>query len=139
MEKAWMTEIHDKFSGKTNLRLNLGCGRNIKTGWVNVDFAERENKLDIVCDLSKEFPFDESSCSYIYSEHLIEHLEWLDGHTLIKKCFKSLQVGGVLRIVFPDFEKIFNAYINTITINEFMNILKKYDRKEYIILLLLGT
>jgi hypothetical protein len=112
MEKAWMTEIHDKFSGNTNLRLNLGCGRNIKTGWVNVDFAERENKLDIVCDLSKEFPFDESSCSYIYSEHLIEHLEWLDGHTLIKKCFKSLQAGGVLRIVFPDFEKIFNAYVN---------------------------
>jgi hypothetical protein len=112
MEKAWMTEIHDKFSGKTNLRLNLGCGRNIKTGWVNVDFAERENKLDIVCDLSKEFPFDESSCSYIYSEHFIEHLEWLDGRVLIEKCFKSLQEGGRFRIVFPDFEQIFRAYIN---------------------------
>jgi hypothetical protein len=112
LEKALMTKRHDKFSGITNLRLNLGCGRNVKTGWVNVDFAERENKLDIVCDLSKEFPFDDSSCSYIYSEHLIEHLEWLDGRTLLEKCFKSLQEGGVLRIVFPDFEKIFMAYVN---------------------------
>jgi predicted SAM-dependent methyltransferase len=112
MARALMTEILNKFARITNLRLNLGCGRNVKTGWVNVDFAERENKLDIVCDLSKEFPFDDSSCSYIYSEHLIEHLEWLDGRTLIEKCFKSLQEGGMFRIVFPDFEKIFKAYIN---------------------------
>jgi predicted SAM-dependent methyltransferase len=94
MEKVWMTEILYKFSGKTDLRLNLGCGRNIKTGWVNVDFAERENELDIVCDLSKEFPFDESSCSYIYSEHLIEHLEWLDGHTLIKNVLRVFKREG---------------------------------------------
>ena len=107
-----MTETLNKFSGKTNLKLNLGCGRNIKPGWVNVDFAERENKLDIVCDLSKEFPFEESSCSYIYSEHLIEHLEWLDGRILLDRCFKGLQQGCVLRIVFPDFEEIFRAYIN---------------------------
>lgn len=107
-----MIEAISKFSGKNNLRLNLGCGRNIKTGWVNVDFVERENKPDIVCDLTKEFPFDENSCSYIYSEHLIEHLEWLDGRILLCKCFNSLQKGGVLRIVFPDFEEIFRAYIN---------------------------
>jgi hypothetical protein len=112
VERVLMTDASDKFSGKTDLRLNLGCGRNIKSGWVNVDFAERENRLDIECDLSKEFPFDDSSCSYIYSEHFIEHLEWLDGRTLIEKCFKSLQEGGVFRIVFPDFEKIFTAYIN---------------------------
>lgn len=107
-----MTEIFNAFTGKKNLKLNLGCGRNIKPGWVNVDFAERENKLDAVCDLSKEFPFDEDSCSYIYSEHLIEHLEWLDGRIFLDRCFKSLQEGGVFRIVFPDFEKIFKAYIN---------------------------
>jgi len=107
-----MTEIMNKFSGKSNLKLNLGCGRNIKKGWVNVDFAERENKLDIVCDLSREFPFDDNSCSYIYSEHFIEHLEWLDGRNLLDKCFKCLQNGGVLRVVFPDFEEIFRAYIN---------------------------
>jgi hypothetical protein len=111
-EKALMTEMCDKFSGKTNLKLNLGCGRNIKAGWLNVDFAERENKLDIVCDLSKEFPFEENSCSYIYSEHFIEHLEWLDGRTLIENCFNSLQDGGVFRIVFPDFENILKAYIH---------------------------
>jgi len=107
-----MTETLKEFLGKTNFRLNLGCGRNIKPGWVNVDFAERENKLDIVCDLSKEFPFEISSCSYIYSEHLIEHLEWLDGGILLDKCFKALHEGGIFRIVFPDFEEIFRAYIH---------------------------
>ena len=106
-----MAEQTNIFS-KTDLKINLGCGRNTKQGWVNVDYAERENKLDIICDLSKEFPFVENCCSYIYSEHLIEHLEWLDGRNLIEKCFKSLQKDGVFRIVFPDFEKIFRAYID---------------------------
>ena len=106
-----MTKKFNEFLGKTNLKLNLGCGRNIKPGWVNVDFAEREHKLDVVCDLSKEFPFEEKSCSYIYSEHLIEHLTWLDGRMLLEKCFNALSLGGVLRIVFPDFGEIFRAYV----------------------------
>jgi hypothetical protein len=107
-----MTDTFNECLGKTNLKLNLGCGRNIKQGWVNVDFAERENKPDIICDLTKEFPFESDSCSFIYAEHFIEHLEWLDGRILLVRCFKSLQERGVLRIVFPDFEKIFRSYIN---------------------------
>jgi len=125
-----MTETVNAYTGKTGLKLNLGCGRNIKQGWVNVDFAERENKLDIVCDLSKEFPFDINSCSYIYSEHFIEHLEWLDGRTFIEKCFKSLQAGGVFRIVFPDFQKIFKAYIDRDD-DFFKNMSKGLDDDDY--------
>jgi hypothetical protein len=130
MGKVLMTETLSKFLGKTNLRLNLGCGRNIKQGWVNVDFAERENKLDLICDLSKEFPFDINSCSYIYSEHLIEHLEWLDGRVLIDNCFKSLQQGGIFRIVFPNFEEIFRAYINK-DVDFLKNMSKGLDDEDY--------
>lgn len=94
-----------------DLKVNLGCGRNIKPGWINVDGWKRAD-IDIVCDLSKEFPFKEGSCIYIYSEHFIEHLEWFDGYSLIKKCFNSLEKGGTFRIVFPDFKKLFKAYID---------------------------
>jgi len=125
-----MTETHKVFLGNTDLKLNLGCGRNIKPGWVNVDYAERESKLDIICDLSKEFPFEINSCSYIYSEHFIEHLEWLDGRILLEKCFNSLSMGGVFRIVFPDFEAIFRSYINKDA--DFFNIMSKgLDSDDY--------
>jgi hypothetical protein len=104
------TEIDKLIKTKQNLKVNLGCGRNIKPGWINVDCWARAD-IDLVCDLSKEFPFREGSCSYIYSEHFIEHLDWLDGHELLRKCFKSLADGGIFRVVFPDFFKLFQAYV----------------------------
>jgi hypothetical protein len=102
--------ILSTISNQKNLKVNLGCGRNIKPGWINVDGWKRAD-IDLVCDLTKDFPFREDSCSFIYSEHFIEHLDWLDGYELIGKCFRSLEEGGIFRIVFPDFKKLFKAYI----------------------------
>jgi predicted SAM-dependent methyltransferase len=92
------------------LKLNLGCGANIKSGWVNVDINARDDRLDVKCDLSKDFPFIKNSCSIIYSEHFIEHLDWVDGLSLIKKSHECLLPGGIFRVVFPDFGKLFRAY-----------------------------
>jgi hypothetical protein len=94
------------------LKLNLGCGVNIKPGWVNVDVNDRDDRLDVKCDLSKDFPFLKDSCSVIYSEHFIEHLDWVDGLSLIKKSYECLLPDGVFRVVFPDFGKLFRAYAN---------------------------
>ena len=93
------------------IKLNLGCGRNVKSGWVNVDTEERENKLDLICDLAKEFPFKDNSCEYVYNEHFIEHLDWLAGRKFLKNCYRCLKPGGVLRLAFPDFKKVFKAYL----------------------------
>jgi hypothetical protein len=92
------------------LKVNLGCGKNIKPGWINVDSWKRAD-IDLVCDLSKDFPFQEGTCSFIYSEHFIEHLDWLDGYELLGNCYSALAESGTLRIVFPDFKKLFQAYI----------------------------
>ena len=102
--------ILEIIKNEKNLRLNLGCGRNIKPGWINVDSYKRAN-IDLVCDLTVDFPFQEDSCSYIYSEHFIEHLDWFDGKELLGKCYRSLQCGGTFRVVFPNFQKVFRAYI----------------------------
>ncbi|MDD5032172.1 MAG: methyltransferase domain-containing protein [Patescibacteria group bacterium] len=93
------------------LKLNLGCGRNVKKGWVNVDKEEREKKLDLICDLAKKFPFKDNSCGYIYCEHFIEHLDWLAGRRFLENCYRCLGPRGILRLVFPDFKKIFQAYL----------------------------
>ena len=93
-----------------NLHLNLGCGRNYKNGFINIDIDER-CKVDLVLDLTQEWPFDHSSCEFIYGEHVIEHLDWRSGKDLLSNCFASLYEGGTLRLVLPNFGKIFHAYV----------------------------
>jgi len=93
------------------MKINLGCGKDIKSGFVNVDFEKRDNALvDHVADLSKKIPFEDSSVEFIYSSHLIEHLDWVDGGNFIKECFRCLKHDGKIRVLLPDYRKIFKAY-----------------------------
>ena len=93
------------------MKLNLGCGRETKEGFINVDIYERENKLDVIHDLTKEFPFDSDSCEYIYAEHIIEHFEWLDGISFLHECCRCLKGGKRIRLILPDYKKIFRKYL----------------------------
>ena len=63
--------------GKPPYRLNIGCGRNILEGWVNVDSAALPG-VDLVCDLERlrETPInlpDETVERFLLS-HVIEHI-----------------------------------------------------------------
>ena len=93
------------------MKLNLGCGRETKVGFVNIDCYERENKLDVICDLTKRFPFESDSSEYIYAEQLIEHFTWLDGFHFLQECYRCLKYKGVLRLVLPDYALIFKKYL----------------------------
>ena len=93
------------------MKLNIGCGRDVKPGFVNIDAYERENKLDLVIDVTKEFPFKRETVDYIYAEQFIEHLTWLDGKNFLYNCYFCLKEGGMLRLVLPDYETIFRKYL----------------------------
>jgi hypothetical protein len=56
--------------------MNLGCGRDIKEGWVNVDLLPGDG-VDLVLDLDQPKPFDladADSVDEFMVSHLIEHL-----------------------------------------------------------------
>ena len=59
-------------------KLNLGCGRVIKPGWVNHDIMPGDG-VDLVFDLEKcgiePFPLETDSVSEIRASHLIEHID----------------------------------------------------------------
>ena len=94
------------------MKLNIGCGRNCKEGFINIDSVERENKLDMILDVTKKFPFEKDSVDYIYAEHFIEHLNWLEGLKFLRNCFRVLKPNGILRLVLPDYYHIFQAYLD---------------------------
>lgn len=58
-------------------RLNIGCGRDIKEGWINLDLFPLEG-VDIVTDLEKcatdPIPLDDNSIDEFYCSHVIEHV-----------------------------------------------------------------
>jgi len=96
--------------------LNIGCGRNLikSTGemeWINIDSYERENKLDLIVDVTKKWKFEKESIDYIYAEQFIEHLNWLEGLKFLRNCHKVLKKDGILRLVLPHYKKIFQKYL----------------------------
>lgn len=60
------------------MKLNLGCGRDIKEDWINIDLLPGAG-VDLVLDLDQPKPFelaeDDSVDEFLVS-HLIEHLHY---------------------------------------------------------------
>jgi ubiquinone/menaquinone biosynthesis C-methylase UbiE len=78
------------------MRLNLGCGRDTREGWVNVDLCEAEVCLDLD---THPWPWDDASIERIYASHVIEHLH--DFRGFMAECYRVLEPGGVLEILTP--------------------------------------
>lgn len=105
---------------KTDLRIHLGCGADIRPGWVNLDLvvpsgiASPDANADthvISYDLRQGMPLTENSCAAIYSSHFFEHLEYRYGLRLLHDCFHALKTGGILRLCMPNYRVCFEAYL----------------------------
>mgnify|MGYP002789927358 CR=1 FL=1 len=61
----------------SSTRLNVGCGRQIRAGWVNLD-SQALSGVDVVADLDacrrQPLPFADDSFEELYASHVLEHL-----------------------------------------------------------------
>jgi predicted SAM-dependent methyltransferase len=92
-------------------KLNLGCGDNVLEGWLNSDILDIGHDK-IFVDAREAFPFPNNTFRFVYSEHLLEHLDYGDGLNFLKECHRVLQPGGVLRISTPDLGFLVDFYLN---------------------------
>jgi predicted SAM-dependent methyltransferase len=92
-------------------KLHLGCGSNLLPGWVNTDFPPKSDQV-IELDATKTFPFDNDSFDYVFSEHMIEHISFEDGHFMLKECFRILKPGGKIRCSTPDLRFLIDLHQN---------------------------
>ncbi|MGA8755868.1 MAG: methyltransferase domain-containing protein [Stellaceae bacterium] len=99
-----------KYAGETNLKLNIGCGPNTKSDWINIDLISP--RADLALDMREAIPFHENSAIIIYSEHFFEHLDYPDpAKRFLKECLRILQPGGTFSVGVPDTQWPLEAYV----------------------------
>jgi len=85
------------------MKLNLGCGVNQRTGWVNVD-SSPACKPDLVFDLeTTPWPWPDSSIEEMAFNHSLEHMGQ-DSRVflaIMKEIYRVAQPGGLIRINVP--------------------------------------
>ena len=85
------------------LRLNLGCGDKLLSGYVNIDIVDSRlgNCPDILCDLH-ELIYDDNTVDEILSVHVIEHFWRWEALDLLKEWVRVLKPGGKMILECPN-------------------------------------
>ena len=89
-------------------KLQIGCGKNPLTGWLNTDLLANQNV--VYMDATKPLPFSDNSLDYIYSEHIFEHINYQAGSKFLKESHRVLKPGGRIRIATPDMAFLIRLY-----------------------------
>jgi len=80
-------------------RLNFGCGKNIKKGYINADITQFEG-VDKTFDFNVfPYPFSSSEFDEILADNILEHLD--DIPAVIKELHRISKPGGAIRIIVP--------------------------------------
>jgi predicted SAM-dependent methyltransferase len=89
--------------------LQTGCGHNILKGWFNTDLNPEHDEVAYL-DCTEPFPFDDAVFDYVFTEHQIEHIDYLAGQHMLSECLRVLKPGGKLRIATPNLTNILGLY-----------------------------
>ena len=101
--------IQDYFSNNKVRKLNIGAGGASMSGWLNSDIEPKLKDI-LYLDATQDFPIEDNSFDYIFSEHMIEHITYNDAKRMISECFRILKPGGVIRISTPDLSFLVDLY-----------------------------
>lgn len=103
------------------MKINIGCGRDYREGWINIDISE-EVKADVIMDIrtsslvegkvlgtlrGKDYttkpPCTENSATEVYISGVLEQIEGNDEliHAM-NECWRVLKPGGQIVIVVPN-------------------------------------
>ena len=82
-----------------DVKIEIGSGPKKKEGWVTIDLSFA---ADLYWDLRDKLPFPNSSVSFIYSSHVLEHFSYRDLRHLLDNCHAILKPGGRFSACVPN-------------------------------------
>jgi autotransporter strand-loop-strand O-heptosyltransferase len=106
------------------IKLNLGCGNDIKEDYINVDYLNNIGKVDVAADVA-QLPFKKNSIDEIYIAHVVEHFGVYEIPQVFNEFNRVLKEGARLIIEIPDLE-------DCVRIWQGLSDEEKYTRIEYI-------
>jgi len=83
----WDTKKRNKL-----IKLDIGCGKNKKRGYIGIDIDPKSD-ADIISS-ALNLPFDNESVDEIYSSHLVEHLLPEEAKKFFNEIYRVLRKGG---------------------------------------------
>ena len=90
-------------------KLQIGSGFNLLSGWLNTTLYPYAPGT-VFLDASEPFPILTGAFDYVFSEHVIEHLEFEEAASMLRQSARILKSGGRIRIATPDLAQIIAVY-----------------------------
>lgn len=94
-------QVSDYLATHQLRKMQIGCGTNVLSGWLNTDHSPWNDSVAFL-DAAAPFPLPAGSMDYVFSEHMIEHIEYAQGQAMLRECSRVLRPGGVIRIATPN-------------------------------------
>ena len=82
------------------MKLNLGCGLDIKRGYVNLDSQKLEN-VNVVANIDKKLPFKDNTFDEILAFNILEHCK--DVVATMKEIYRISKDEAIIKIIVPHF------------------------------------
>lgn len=101
--------VRERLEKPDPVKIHLGCGPRVFTGWINTDSNNRYPEI-LYVNLLRKLPFPGDFAQYVFSEHVYEHLSYKEGSLLLHEIYRILRPSGVLRLAVPDFEFFISLY-----------------------------
>ena len=89
------------------MKLHLGSGKQHLAGWINIDNQPLPG-VDKVLDVTLGLPFDD--VAFIFAEHFVEHIAYVDALVLLRECRRALRDDGVLRLSTPNLDWVWASH-----------------------------
>lgn len=83
-----------------SIKLDLGCGKNKKPGFVGVDIAKFD-AVDEVLDLAKPWPWKGDSVEEVHSSHFVEHLASSERIHFFNELYRVMRNDAKATIITP--------------------------------------
>lgn len=93
------------------IKLNLGCGNDIRPGYINIDRYNNTGRVDMKCDIG-DLPFEDGSVDEILTSHVFEHIGIMDMYSVLSEWRRALRDKGRLVLYLPDLEHEVNIWLN---------------------------
>lgn len=81
------------------LKLDFGCGKNVREGFDGVDIRDFGQKYKL--DLSLSWPFEDNSVEEAHASHFVEHLDTEERIHFVNELYRVLIPNGKCQVIIP--------------------------------------